>query len=347
VSITTVFVVVSVCAISGRHRSVAVMDEFAKRVISGRRRTLEALEKSEPAGTPLGGGGEFESSSRLGPDLLSRFLEDAAKKDAADKSTSSTSAAEDKAEARTGGSDQELRDIVLNFMIAGRDTTACALSWTLFELAKCPEAQQKLRAEFDAAVPFPTDTPAPCTGGDGSKEGSKEANKGSGVQDVSYEAVATLSYAHAVALEVLRLHPSVPKDLKVAVRADTLPCGTKIPAGCTVMWSPYAMGRDARYWADPLAFDPGRFLAASEGGEKSGGQRVAEPSVFQYATFNAGPRLCLGKPLALLEIKLVTNLLLRAFDFSLAAPHAGGYVSTLVLPLKPGLEVHLIPRAAP
>lgn len=159
---------------------------------------------------------------------------------------------------------------------------------------------------------------------------------------------------------MLRLHPSVPKDLKIALGSDTLPCGTKVPAGSAVLWCPYAMGRDARYWADPLAFEPERFIrapeAAAAGGDSApkeanggssgdgGGGRVTEPSPYSYAVFNAGPRLCLGKPLALLEIKLVTNLLLRAFDFSLAEPHAGGYVSTLVLPLKPGLMVHLKPR---
>ena len=51
-----------------------------------------------------------------------------------------------------GGSDHELRDIVLNFMIAGRDTTACALAWAFFELAKAPACQQRLRDEWTAAM---------------------------------------------------------------------------------------------------------------------------------------------------------------------------------------------------
>ena len=82
---------------------------------------------------------------------------------------------------------------------------------------------------------------------------------------------------------------------------------------------------------------PERFLG--EGGEDKAGMYV-------YSTFNAGPRLCLGKPLAMMEIKLITAMLLHSFDFTLAEPHDGGYGSTIVLPMKPGLMVSLTPRAA-
>ena len=73
---------------------------------------------------------------------------------------------------------------------------------------------------------------------------------------------------------------------------------------------------------------------------------MKEPSQFVYSVFNAGPRLCLGKPLALMEIKLVTGLLLQAFDLEVGVPHKGGYASTLVLPMQPGLLVKLTPRKA-
>ena len=136
-----------------------------------------------------------------------------------------------------------------------------------------------------------------------------------------------------MAQEVLRLHPSVPKDIKFAVQRDTLPDGTAVPAGCCVMYSPYAMGRDPRLWPDePLAFKPERFLDQKE------------PDTFKYTVFNAGYRLCLGKPLAMMELKLITGLLLMSFDLERAAPHNGEYQTSIVLPMKPGLMVKLTPR---
>jgi len=230
-------------------------------------------------------------------------------------------------EAHLGGSDKELRDIVLNFIIAGRDTTACALSWTLYELARAPEVQAKLRAEFDTV--FADELGARVDGG--------RPLDLAGLWTL--EKVDKLKYAHAVALEVLRLHPSIPKDIKCAVNADTWPDGTAIPAGAAVVYCPYAMGRDARKWEAPLSFRPERFLG-DDGG-------VHEPSAYEYPVFNAGPRLCLGKGLAMMELKLVTASLLHAFDFAVAVPHEGGYLSTVVLPMSPGLMVQLKPRHAP
>ena len=120
-------------------------------------------------------------------------------------------------------------------MIAGRDTTACALSWTMFEVAQRPDVVARLRDEFEAATRL---HPAAADDDDVTAEGG-----GSGV---AFAALGALDYAHAVALEVLRLHPSVPKEVKVAAAADTLPDGTRVPPGASVMWSPWAMGRDAR-----------------------------------------------------------------------------------------------------
>jgi len=333
-----------------------VVNDFAAKVISGRRRTLQGRARdltSSTSTSTTSKNDEAEEEERalsmeglqLGPDLLSRFLEDAAKKDTDDQDGGGHVGSE----ARTGGTDQELKDIVLNFMIAGRDTTACALSWTLYELAKAQattasggsegeggKVVQRLRQEFGAA--FPTGT------FDDLGNGNKATVTGAAEDDCEarnkawYEKVSGLDYAHAVTMEVLRLHPSVPKDLKYAVENDVLPDGTAIPAGSPVMWCPYAMGRDKNIWGDDaLEFKPSRFL--------EGGSRGKEPSAFAYPVFNAGPRLCLGKPLALMEIKLITGLLLQAFDFELAVPHIGGYTSTLVLPMSPGLLVKLTPRA--
>lgn len=285
------------------------------KVIAGKRRVLKTLDlqvknKSLPSLSD-----DEEEATQLGPDLLSRFLEDAAKKEADEQAAKKGKGGDSdtvQKEARINGTDTELRDIVLNFMIAGRDTTACALSWTMYELTKSPEAQEKFRAEFASII---------------------ESN-----EDISYDNVNKLNYAHAVVLEVLRLHPSVPKDVKYAVKDDTLPDGTRIPAGATVIYCPYAMGRNKRIWPDPETFKPERFF-----NQEKGDGSISEPSVYTYPVFNAGPRLCLGKPLALMEIKLITGMLLTNFKIELASKHDGGYASTLVLPMKPGLNIKLTP----
>ncbi len=128
----------------------------------------------------------------------------------------------------------------------------------------------------------------------------------------------------------MRLHPSVPVDIKFAVSDDTLPDGTFIPAGSTVCYAPYALNRSSEIWgSDVLEFKPERFFNAPE------------PSQYKYTTFNAGPRLCLGKGLALMEIKLTLAILLPRFKFAIANDHTGSYESTLVLPMKPSLEMHV------
>jgi cytochrome P450 len=318
-------------------RGKKVIDDFASRVIKSRRRDVEDAAAATAADADA-------DAAKLGPDLLTRFLEDAAKKRAADTEGKSKKAGEEKKdEARTGGSDKELRDIVLNFMIAGRDTTACALSWSIYELARAPAAvRERLKAEFAEVFDVP---PVPDKGGGGGNgnggvgiDGSAESRAAFAAalahvgQQATFEKVQSMKYAHAFAQEVLRLHPSVPKDVKFAVKKDVLPDGTNVPAGCSVIYSPYAMGRDGRLWEDPLKFDPDRFL------------HQKEPDAFKYTVFNAGYRLCLGKSLAMMELKLITGLLLTAFDVELAVPHAGGYQTSIVLPMRPGLMVRLTPR---
>ena len=109
--------------------------------------------------------------------------------------------------------DDQLVDQVINFLIAGRDTTAQALSWTIYCLFKNPKCLKVLVDEVDEIM------------GDGEMP--------------SYDQVKSMKYAKAVMLETLRLYPSVPKSEKMAVKDDILPDGTKIKAGTFFNWSAY------------------------------------------------------------------------------------------------------------
>merc|ERR1712216_167811 len=180
-------------------------------------------------------------------------------------------------------SDSYLRDLVLNFLIAGRDTTAQALSWTIFCLTQHPEAANKARQEIIDVC---------------------------GIRGPAYEDMNRLPYVNAVLSEALRLYPSVHTDSKVAASDDTLPDGTWIARGTEILYDIYSMGRDKDIWGDDAeSFRPERWIELDE-----------PPTNYQYVVFNAGPRECLGRRLAMAEMKACLAMLLPSVSFKLAVP---------------------------
>jgi fatty acid omega-hydroxylase len=176
-----------------------------------------------------------------------------------------------------------LRDLVLNFLIAGRDTTAQALSWTLYCLSRHPVVEAKARQEVTEIC---------------------------GVRGPAYEDMTHLPYLQAVLSEALRLYPSVPWDIKAVVEDDTLPDGTFIHGGSDVMYDIYSMGRDPTIWGDDAeVFRPDRWLEMQEA-----------PGNYHYPVFNAGPRECLGRRMALVEMRTCLAMLLPHFSFKPAVP---------------------------
>jgi cytochrome P450 len=174
--------------------------------------------------------------------------------------------------------DKDLRDVVMNMIIAGRDTTAQALSWCFYELFKNPSVYAKLKQEITEVV---QDSVVP-----------------------SHDQVKELRYTKAVFQEALRLHPSVPKNTKVCIQTEMLPSGHIINAGDNFCWAPYGMARMESIWGkDASSFNPDRFL------------NDPNPSQYTYCVFNAGPRLCLGMNLAYLEAVTAIATILNKFDF--------------------------------
>lgn len=148
-----------------------------------------------------------------------------------------------------------------------------------------------------------------------------------------------LVQTRAIVLEVLRLHPPVMRDLKICIEDNVMdPDGSNIPVkkGTAVFYLPYVMGRNPLIWEDPLKFDHTRFLtkrddsgrAEDDGVDTGGKQRrksIFRPSAvsdYKYPVFNAGPRLCLGRGLALLETQLVLVALLQRYKIR-PAPREG------------------------
>ena len=139
------------------------------------------------------------------------------------KTKVNTAAVYDDGEESAALSDATLIDIVLNFIIAGRDTTAPALSWTLLELMRNSTCLEKSRQEIVREI----DRHASSPGTRLSELPQKDAFK-----LISHN----LPYTKATLSEGLRLHPSVPRELKFAVQDDVWPDGTEIEAGMAVQW---------------------------------------------------------------------------------------------------------------
>lgn len=174
-----------------------------------------------------------------------------------------------------------LKDVALTMIMAGMETTATALSWTLWELAQHPEAVEKARAEIAEVC---------------------------GESPVSFQCLPALRYVAAVANEGMRLHSPVPLDFKTCIQRDVWPDGAVIPAGTCVGYFIYGQGRSKQIWGeDALSFRPDRFLELSK-----------KPSSYTFTVFNAGPRECLGRNLAEMEMTMFLANFLRDFDFELA-----------------------------
>lgn len=131
-----------------------------------------------------------------------------------------------------------------------------------------------------------------------------------GVRGPAYDDLSRLPYLQAVLSESLRLYPSVPEDMKTASGDDTWPDGTFVPRGSTVVYDIYRMGRNQQIWGcDAEMFRPERWLDM---------QRF--PDNYEYPVFNAGPRECLGRRMAQMEMKICLATLIPRISFSLAIP---------------------------
>ncbi|KAI7990835.1 Cytochrome P450 94A2 [Camellia lanceoleosa] len=174
-------------------------------------------------------------------------------------------------------------DIVISFILAGRDTTSAALTWFFWLILRHPDVENEIL---------------------------KEINEKS--EDASFEEVKDMVYTHASLSESMRLYPPVPIDSKEAIDDDVLPDGTVIKKGTRVAYHPYAMGRSEKLWGrDWAEFRPERWLEKRD--EAAGKWSFVARDPYTYPVFQAGPRICLGKEMAFLQMKRVVSGVLRRF----------------------------------
>lgn len=202
--------------------------------------------------------------------------------------------------------DEQLVDNLLTFYLAGHETTAKALTWTLYLLARSPEWTAKLEDEI-----------ARVTGGGA----------------VTGEHITQLALVQQVLKESMRLYPPAPMMSRQAV-ADTRIGDHPIQAGTSVLMSIYAIHRHAKRWERPDEFDPTRFAAQNEG---------AIPR-YQYMPFGAGPRICIGMPFAMIESTAILATLLQHARFEYTGSGEVTPVARVTLNPKGGMPMKVAPK---
>jgi cytochrome P450 len=170
----------------------------------------------------------------------------------------------------------ELRDNLLTFIVAGHETTALTLAWSLYLVAFDQEVQDRARAEAQGLLQGRA-----ATGDD----------------------VEKLPYIRRIIDEALRLYPPAGIISRTAAQNDTL-CGREVRPGDTVMIPIYALGRNHMLWEDPDSFKPDRFA------DRKAIDRYA------YLPFGDGPRICIGASFALQEAVIILATLLSRFRFA-------------------------------
>ncbi len=205
-------------------------------------------------------------------------------------------------------SEEEIRANVVTFIGAGHETTANALTWSLFLLSQNPAWRDEVEREVDEVL------------GDG---------------PIEAEALEKLPRVRATLDEAMRLYPPAPSLSREAIAADML-AGEKIHPGTLVVISPYVVHRHKLLWRDPDHFDPTRFLPEN---------REAIDR-FAYLPFGGGPRLCIGMGFALQEATIFLAAILRSFRLDLAPGWRVAPIQRVTLRPKGGMPMVLQHRRA-
>jgi len=201
-------------------------------------------------------------------------------------------------------SDENLVDNIVAFLMAGYDTTAFALAWTLYLIAQSPEWEERMLAEIRRVA-------------------------GSG--PVTAAQVEELVIVEQVLNESLRLFPTAPviiRDIPEDVELD----GVMVRAGTICIIPIYAIHRHRSYWKDPDFFDPTRF----DNGWK--------PPRFQFMPFGAGPRICLGAAFSVMEAVIMLATFVRAARFALDPGCDPQPVGRMFLVPQNGIRMRVTPR---
>jgi cytochrome P450 len=205
-----------------------------------------------------------------------------------------------------GMSDKQLRDEILTIFLAGHETTANALAWVWYLLARHPQAEARLHEELDRVL---------------------------GGRVPTYADLAELKWTRMVIEETLRLYPPAHTIARTALGEDRIG-GVRVPAGAFISISMYVTHRNPNLWPQPERFDPERFAPAE----------VARRHRYAYLPFGGGPRICIGSSFALAEAQVVVAAIAQRYRVRLAPGQVVEPIGLITLRPKGGIKMTLEPR---
>ena len=207
-----------------------------------------------------------------------------------------------------GMTDEQVRDEALTLFLAGHETTAIALTWTWWLLSRNPEVEGRLHAELDGVLP---DRPP------------------------SVRDLPNLPYTQAVISESIRLRPPAWAIGRTAV-AGHRANGYAIDQGSIVVVSPWLLHHDPRWWPEPEAFRPERWLDDDLGRPR-----------YAFIPFGGGPRVCIGEPFARLEAAMLLASIARRWRFASTTDREPGLQAVITLRPRGGLPMVALRRRTP
>ena len=202
--------------------------------------------------------------------------------------------------------DRQLRDEVMTILLAGHETAAVSLSWTWYLLAQNPAVEQKLSVELRQVLNGRSPRP-----GD----------------------LAKLRYTERVVKEAMRLYPPVWALVRNPIK-DCEIGGYRVPAGASVIMSPWVMHRDPQHYDEPERFDPDRWLD----------ERTPGTPKFTYFPFGGGPRSCIGSSFAMMEAVLVLATIAQRYKIGVVQDRPIEPLPTITLRPKHGVRALLTRR---
>ncbi|CAK4642316.1 unnamed protein product, partial [Aphanomyces euteiches] len=203
----------------------------------------------------------------------------------------------------------------MTFLLAGHETTQSAMTWVSVNVMKYPHVAAQIRREYHDVL---------------ARYGSFN----------TWEAVNELKYTYAVLQETLRLNPVAPRGRRVSVSDDNMPMsdGSQVfvPGGSIIEIYMVAMHRHPKYWANPEAFIPERFLEGTPEWNADLALRDGKPHAYYFLPFSVGSKSCIGQRFSLLEMQLFVAMFVGQFDFKLGqdADTTVSYALATITPVR-------------